>query len=130
MGKSILCVDDDLDDRYLFCEAMKMVAPGIEVREAENGKEALKILHEAAVHTDLPCMVILDLNMPEMNGRETLEKILSEPTLQLLPVIVLTSSQNPNDQLFLRNRGIQMITKPNNFDLLSHLIKGFIHLCK
>lgn len=130
MGKSILCVDDDQDDRYLFCEAVKTIAPSIVILEAKNGKEALKILHEAAVHKDLPCMVVLDLNMPGMNGKETLEKIRNEPTLQQIPVKVLTSSQNPNDKIFLRNWGVEMITKPTNFKLLSHVIEGFIHLCK
>ena len=68
MARIVLCVDDDPDDRELIRNAIFNVDPSYSVAYSTNGKEALLYL-TAALETELPCLVILDLNMPVMDGK-------------------------------------------------------------
>jgi len=71
MSRIVLCVDDDPDDRELIRNAIFKVDPSYTVVYATNGKEALQYL-SLQDGKDLPCLVILDINMPVMDGKQTL----------------------------------------------------------
>lgn len=122
--KTVLCVDDDEDDRFFLSEAIKDAAPGLEVVEAANGVEALKYLKDAGQH--LPCLVVLDINMPYMDGKETLEKIKADKGLSGLNVVIFTSSENPNDRVFFKSKGVSMVVKPFNSKNLQQIVKELI----
>ena len=127
--RKILCVDDDCDDRYLLSEAIKEVAPHLEVVEAENGLAALSILEEAKQSDSLPCLVVLDINMPLLDGRQTLDRIQKDVGLQNLNVVVFTSSENPNDNAFFKSKGVQFVTKPFDHHYFAPIVKGFLNFC-
>ena len=97
-GQFILCVDDDSDDLYLLQEAIREVDPGMEIVQFNNGIDALKYLKEAKAEHDLPCVAVLDINMPIMDGKETLNRIKSDPMLSHVHVVVLTTSSSKNDK--------------------------------
>ena len=80
MAKIVLCVDDDPDDRDLIRNAIFHVDPSYTVAHATNGKEALQYLQRAS-ETELPCLVILDINMPVMDGKQTLVEIKRQKSL-------------------------------------------------
>jgi CheY-like chemotaxis protein len=99
--KSILYVDDDPDDREFLYNAIKNINPDIEVILAENGLEAMEYLKSIQANKDLPGLIVLDLNMPLLDGRETLKRIKDDPALSSLKVVVFTTGENPNEKRHL-----------------------------
>jgi CheY-like chemotaxis protein len=87
--KTILVVDDDPGER----ESMSFFldAKGYSVVEAENGQEALEVLKRIR---RFPCLVVLDLFMPVLNGREFLKRLAQDPVLRDIPVIVVSGNDN------------------------------------
>jgi CheY-like chemotaxis protein len=125
--KSILYVDDDADDRELFLEIIKDTNPEAEVVLAENGWEAVNYLQRAlATQLKLPCLIVLDINMPLWDGKETFNQIKKEGMLQNVPIIIFTSSENPADKAFFNDLGIAFITKPSSctfmYDIANHML--------
>lgn len=127
--KFVLCVDDDLDDRLVICEAIKDIDPSLLVIEARNGVEANRFLQEAKSTGDFPCLVILDMNMPLMDGKETLKEIKKDEILKTLPVVFFSTSSNPRDQSFSLEYGIEFVTKPTNYHSIVATIKHFLSRC-
>ena len=101
--KTILLVDDDEDDAKLHLFAFQQYNLPYKLVVVHDGIEALEYLTGTGVHvgrdpSQRPALVLLDLNMPRLNGFETLEKIRAHPVLNDLPVAILTSSQDSQDQ--------------------------------
>jgi CheY-like chemotaxis protein len=90
--KKILLVDDDIDDQEIFLDILKQIEPAIECTVANNGLEAIEILFR---ETDPPSLILLDLNMPKMNGLECLTTLKKDEKLKTIPVIMLTTSSDP-----------------------------------
>lgn len=124
-SKTILCVDDDPDDRHFLCDAICELNPTMQVVEAHNGLEALDYLDKAKEQKDLPCLIVLDINMPLMDGKQTLIKIKIDPQLKEVPVIMFSTSSNPLDKELFKRLGVEMITKPSD---ISHLTQVVSHL--
>lgn len=126
--KSILYVDDDPDDREFLADAIATINPDIKVIPAENGIKALEYL-DSTKNDQLPCVIILDLNMPFLNGRETFDRIRTNTALNEVPVVVLSSSEKPHDKDFFNNRGIEYFTKPTDIlhlnDIASHVLSTY-----
>jgi CheY-like chemotaxis protein len=95
----VLLVEDDAGDILMTQEALAAQTNPSEVHVARDGVEALAFLHEAADLPDrgLPDLVLLDLNLPRMDGREVLAEIRADAQLTHLPVVVLTTSSNEDD---------------------------------
>lgn len=97
----IMVVDDSRGDRRLICEAFKEISLPVDYRlhDAGDGVEALQLLGVLAGsgHTLVPDLIILDLNMPRMDGWEFLQTIRTHHWLRELPVIVLTTSSSETD---------------------------------
>lgn len=94
--KPILLVEDDSVDAMTVRRALKEVGSTRQLVHRTNGEEALNHLH-AADDDDLPGLVLLDLNMPRMNGLEFLEHRQADARLREIPVVVLTTSTNAHD---------------------------------
>jgi two-component system, chemotaxis family, response regulator Rcp1 len=117
----ILLVDDDATDRELFSEALQSAAPQHVLTEAANGEEALEVL--AAAET-LPDLILLDLNMPVKDGRETLIDIRKDPKLRCIPVCILSTSSAHFDVQKAYNDGANIfLVKPLEFSALTGLIE-------
>jgi CheY-like chemotaxis protein len=123
--KTILYIDDDEDDREILVDALHNVDPGVEVIFAGNGLEALQYLRGKKDDL-LPGLIVLDINMPYLDGKETFEHIKSDPQLTDIPLVVFTSSENPNDKALFNKKGVEMITKPDNVlymnEIASHML--------
>ena len=91
---TILYVDDDPDDRQLFLEAVKSIDERIVCATAKDGLDGLSWLES---HT-LPDVVFMDINMPLMNGKTCLTEIKSNEKMSQLPVIIFTTSENPQEK--------------------------------
>lgn len=127
--KTILHVDDDADDRELLQEVMQKVAPEVQVTYAENGLSALKVLNEGKSLKSLPCLIVLDLNMPFLDGKQTYEKIQADPELKNIPLIVLSSGQNPADKNLFAKQGVAYFAKPVEFSVLKEIATHISNLC-
>ncbi|MBD0332576.1 MAG: response regulator [Chitinophagaceae bacterium] len=128
--KTILYVEDDADDREFLSEALKEVNPDVEVVFAENGLKALDYLSTIKNNqSKLPCLIVLDINMPYLDGKETFRRIKSDSGLKDVPIVVFTSSRNPNDKALFNNSGIEFITKPDNFSFINTVASQMINLC-
>ena len=118
----LLCADDDPDDRLLVKDAFQGVRLVNDLRFVGDGEELLDYLLHRGAYEDprsspRPLLVLLDLNMPRMNGREALARIRSEPTLRSLPVVVLTTSSARDDvDTVYAIGGNSYIVKPVTFD--------------
>lgn len=120
--KAILLVEDNPDDEQLTIDALEMNRIGNKVTVARNGAEALDYLFAQGAYaerdiTNLPAVVLLDLNLPKISGLEVLRRIREDDRTRLLPVVILTSSNEEEDRV----RGYQLgansyVRKPVDFD--------------
>jgi CheY-like chemotaxis protein len=110
----ILYAEDDPDDRELLSETVRDKGIHCELVETANGREALLYLRSTKGIKNPPSLILLDLNMPVLNGRETLAIIKSETDTQSIPVIVFTTSSSPLDKEFCNRFNVEMITKPSS----------------
>lgn len=95
--KPILLVDDDRVDVMTTKRALKDINVTNPVYTAGNGEEALELLRDGK--TEKPGVILLDLNMPRMNGIEFLRVIKNDASLKMIPVVVLTTSKEEEDKV-------------------------------
>lgn len=125
MTLHVLLVDDDATDRELFREAIHLSGRNCSVAEAANGEEALSALGNGR----LPHLIILDLNMPVKDGRETLQEIKSNSHLKCIPVCVMsTSSAHFDVQSAYANGASLFLVKPHDFRQLTEMINSLLGL--
>jgi CheY-like chemotaxis protein len=125
---TILWADDDMDDLEMFREIIQIDAPDHEVIEFRDGQQLLNFL-KGIDKKDHPCLIVLDMNMPVLSGKETLTRIKSEPGLQNIPVVIFTTSINPADKHVCDQSATEMIIKPPSFDQLRSAVKRLVNLC-
>jgi CheY-like chemotaxis protein len=117
MMRSVLLVDDDDDDRALFKEALGVLDKDLHCWTAVDGQQAIDMLAFELVI--LPDLIFLDLNMPRMSGIDFLKAIKSNRSFKSIPIIIYTTSSNPEDMKKTRNLGAaDYITKPSDFECL------------
>jgi len=118
-GKNILVVDDDV--RNLFALTTVFERYNINVVTAESGREAIQIINDEKVKTD---MVLMDIMMPEMDGYETMQKIRREHKNSSLPIIAVTAKAMKGDrQKCIEAGASDYITKPLKIDQLLSLMR-------
>ena len=119
--KSILLVEDNPDDEALTLHALESNKIGNSVHVARNGVEALDYLFRtgpyAGTQAELPTVVLLDIKLPKIDGLEVLRRVRADERTRLLPVVLLTSSDEEEDRL----RGYALgansyVRKPVDFD--------------
>jgi CheY-like chemotaxis protein len=128
-SKVILHIDDDEDDRMLVKEAIRAFDSSIKVIEIDDGEKGLDYLMKAKNQEDKPCLVILDLNMPKMDGKLVLTEIKKDAQLSLIPIVIFTTSSSELDKTFARKQRVQMITKPPTSTRLTEAIAELITNC-
>lgn len=119
-SKPILLIEDDKVDVMTVKRAFKELDIQNPVAEAGNGEEGLDYLK----NKDNPCLILLDINMPRMNGIEFLEEVKKDEYLRLIPVVVLTTSKDPKDKAETFGRGISgYLVKPVDYQRFVEMIK-------
>lgn len=130
MKKSVLILiaEDDPEDRMLTIDALNESKLANKINFVENGEELIEYLENRGQYTDTakypkPGVILLDLNMPKMDGREALKYIKSKDALKLIPIIILTTSKAEEDILKSYNLGVSsFITKPVTFSALVEIM--------
>ena len=128
---TILMADDDEDDRLMARDALHEGRVPNELRFVHDGEELLQYLRREGPYADpadspRPGLVLLDLNMPKVDGREALAAIKADPGLRSIPVVVLTTSKAEEDVLQTYDLGVNsFITKPVTYLGLVEVMKVF-----
>ena len=121
----ILYVDDDLDDRYFMSLSLTESGTNADLVCASNGEDAIQYLNSVKA-SDLPSLIILDMNMPKLDGRQTLHYLKKQPHLADIPVVILTTSNNSTDRESCALLGASSYyTKPYRFDEYKQIINSF-----
>lgn len=126
---TILYIDDDKDDLDIIAEAFLHHTETLSVTHACNGLEGLVLLEQMNADCHLPCLVIIDINMPIMDGKQTLEKIRSSESFRHIPVVLFSTSSRKEDRDFARKWNADFITKPSSFAHLEDLVEQFVQRC-
>jgi two-component system response regulator len=125
----ILLVEDQEGDVGLTREALRRSEKQINLSVASNGEEALAFLRRQADYVDAvrPDLILLDLNMPRMDGREVLAAMKKDRALRVIPVIVFTSSSAESDVQKAYELGARCyVTKPSDWDRFSEAIGSIV----
>jgi len=124
-SKMVLLVEDDIDDRELFVQAMAKKHPELLCCTVKNGLEALLFLK---TNDYLPDYVFLDLNMPVMDGKSCLRRIKQEPQWSHIPVFIYSTSELPEDKIETELLGARsFIKKPLRFTQICKEISALIN---
>jgi CheY-like chemotaxis protein len=125
----ILWADDDQEDLSLISEVLEELNLPLDVVEVNNGREALASLDQAKQKATLPCLIVLDINMPFLDGKETLTLIKGTEAYRQIPVVVFSTSNNELDKRFFRQFQVEMLSKPSNYELLKKTIQRIVSFC-
>jgi CheY-like chemotaxis protein len=125
----VVYADDDLDDIELVQEAFRQYARDVEVITFGDGYGALSYFERLTTLDPLPCLVILDINMPGLNGKEVLVQLRKMEKVNNVPVVLFTTSNQPADKNFAQQFGAGMITKPLNIKQMERITEQFIDHC-
>ncbi|MFC7166234.1 response regulator [Halospeciosus flavus] len=124
----ILLVEDNPGDVRLTKEAFKEAHINNNLHVVRDGEAALDFLYRRGEHADAPCpnLVLLDLNLPKVDGMEVLERVKSDSDLRRIPVVILTSSEAEEDVVeSYENHSNAYLTKPIDPDDFVELVQSF-----
>ena len=127
--KVVLLADDDPEDRELTRDAFGESGLRGEMRFVEDGRDLLDYLRGSGRWSNpsarpAPALILLDLNMPRMDGREALREIKSDPELRDIPVVVLTTSTTEKDVRHTYELGVNSyVTKPGTYPALVDVVR-------
>jgi two-component system response regulator len=128
-GKVILLVEDNADDELLTLRALKQNNIKNEVVVARDGVQALEYLlgdgnTGGLSHAHLPEVVLLDLKLPKLDGLELLRRLRADARTKLLPVVILTSSNEERDRMTGYNLGANSyVRKPVDFEQFAETVR-------
>lgn len=126
----ILLVEDSPTDIMMVREVLEQVGLRNTVHVVEDGMEALRFLRRQGSHAQAPRpdLILLDLNLPGMNGKEVLAEIKADADLRTIPVVILTSSHNEADvDGAYRQWANCYVTKPVDYDDFAETVRRIEH---
>lgn len=128
MKKRVLLAEDDADDRLIFSELFSEVCNGTLLLDSvEDGLEAIQYLKNIDKDTLLPSLIVLDLNMPKMNGKETLSYLKSSKRYKSIPVIIYsTLNEVALIEEFEKLGASLVMAKPDSYDGFKQMIRIFL----
>lgn len=128
-NRYIIFADDDADDLELITSFFKEYNRTINVLEFKDGKEVVKFLEEFAFNS-MPLLIVLDNNMPRMNGKETLATIRGHARFKNIPVTIYTTSASEADQEYCKQYNASLINKPDHVDNVKRVAKILADFCQ
>ena len=126
--KTILLVEDTQQDELLILRTLNKINLGNGLDVVRDGQQALDYVFREGefagrAGTDLPTVVLLDVNLPRVSGLEVLERLRADPRTRLLPIVILTSSDEEQDRLRSYENGANsFVRKPLDFAELAETV--------
>jgi CheY-like chemotaxis protein len=127
--RTLLCIDDDADDLQLLAEAVLHIDPQCHIIKAFDGMHGLALLQEMQRQQQLPSLIIMDINMPKLDGKQTFVRLQADGNLSHIPVVVFSTTSSPMDKLFFQSKGAAFITKPIRFEQLLETASELLSYC-
>ena len=132
MGKKsdthIVYVDDDPDDRELMSDVFAAISD-YHFITFEDGGSFLEYLQELSQPT-LPCLVILDINMPELKGTDILVNLKTSEDYKEIPVVMFSTAANPQDKIFCKQYNTDIVPKPMKFEDVVEIARTLMAYCR
>jgi DNA-binding response OmpR family regulator len=125
---TILYAEDDPDDLFMVSKAFE-AHDHIKVVHAENGWDAIRKLEDMLGSGVKPCLIILDINMPVLNGKEALIRIRSNDEFDEVPIVMFSTSSSELDKIFAAQWKSELFTKPLQFKDLEAIAGMFVDKC-
>jgi CheY-like chemotaxis protein len=123
----VFYADDDEDDRDFVAEGFQLHDDYIELKMFTDGIELLSYID---LHPQPhPCLIILDLNMPKIDGKDTLRMLRQKRGYENVPVVVFTTSSLPADSYFAQHYKAGFITKPLDLRQMTSIVERFLEYC-
>lgn len=121
---TIFYVDDDMDDLYFFEETLKKINGEHQLHTTRDGNSLLQLLEAPPPH---PHLIIVDLNMPIMDGFEVLDRICNGSQSKPAPIVVFTTSRDRESAMRCKDLGADMfVSKPDDFKSMEKVLSGLL----
>jgi len=125
----VLLIEDDVDDQELLVEAFEAHAAEVTVETATNGKKAVTHL-DGLTRAELPCLIVLDYNLPEADGAQVLEMLCSNPRYSTIPIVMWSTSNSPMYRQTCLDLGAKaFFVKPNDIKGIQELADEMLSFC-
>ena len=124
----VLYVDDDADDILLVKESLERY-PNIELISFTDSHAFLKYIIDSKPFQRLPSLILIDINMPQLNGRELLAMLRSYEQLRKVSIVLYSTSQLNSDNHFAKSLDASFVTKPSSISKLDQLIDEILLGC-
>ncbi|HMJ47251.1 MAG TPA: response regulator [Ferruginibacter sp.] len=122
----ILLIEDDLDDIELLQEALKSGGVSYEMEIIHDGSDALNYLRD---NGEGPDIIILDLNLPKVHGREVILEIKSIPAFKHIPLLILSTSSSKEDMDYAyKNGATKYLVKPSNVQQINETVNAIVSM--
>jgi len=129
-SRYIIFADDDADDLELITGFFRQFNRDVNVLEFRDGKEVLQFLDDFAPSTSSLLLIVLDINMPRVNGLETLAAIRKHSRFRHVPVVIYTTSINQSDQQLSQRLGASWVNKSANIEGVKQTAKVLAEFCE
>ncbi len=126
---TIVLIDDDRDDLLLLHEVIKSLNGDYTIIEAENGEVGLLLINKLEQAGEAPCLIVLDVNMPRMDGRETFVELRKNHHLRNTPILIFSTSTQSKDRDFFEDKHSAYLVKPVRFHDLQTAAQRMINMC-
>lgn len=125
----VLYADDDPEDIELVTEAFNAYSQNVELLTFNDGIELLNYVKTMDTLKPTPCLFIIDINMPRLNGKETLMRLRREEEFSEIPAVLFSTSTMPADAAFAHNYNAGFVTKPLHTDQVHQIIDQIVEHC-
>jgi CheY-like chemotaxis protein len=125
----VLYADDDPDDIELITEAFRNFSQTIDLVTFESGLELLAYIDRLDPLHLTPCLVIIDINMPRLDGKQTLKMLRQYPGYEDVPVVLFSTSTLPSEALFAGSFQAGFVTKPLHAQQIHLIVSQLIEHC-
>ncbi|RYZ00155.1 MAG: response regulator [Chitinophagaceae bacterium] len=124
---TFLYAEDDLDDYEALKDALEQITDKYELAHAKNGSEVISYLQGAK--GPVPCLIVLDLNMPIMDGKETLLWLKDSEPFREIPTMIFTTSSREEDIKLCQSHNCTFFRKPTLYRDLLHVVQIMLQMC-
>lgn len=129
--KYILYAEDDNEDQELLRDMLKKINADVKLLTVRDGVEGLNFLRQLRSEDSYPCLIIFDINMPKLNGIETLKILKDDVALKHLPVIIFTTATDELVKQKAKMLGAEeCITKPITLQSFKEVASHFVDRCE
>jgi CheY-like chemotaxis protein len=127
--RTVLLIDDDEDDLEMLEEALKTIDGNHKTVQAKDGVDGLRTLETLVEKQSLPCLIVLDINMPKLDGKQTFVAIRSNDALRNIPIVIFSTSSSKLDKTFFDRHNVAYFVKPINLTGLAITASRMINTC-